>query len=253
MYHKQPAREELLKKMPDYFSQHSKVLAFVNLAIYPHKFEVVFKHIRELPRISSDTYNALKGTVTALMVMSKRQHKESSLSVDEYVLDFIQFIRSDNKGDPTKFLLSMRRYMPRYMFLKGLAVAFNVDWRRLVADALDLKELPQATNYHTMFTNRYTRNLLWVYIVWKNFKESHEEGFEQGVNDIVTLLAQANSHKSSLGEIKQQALFNALMGALPSWSYSTRRKASWAIDTCQDGTSMVNRQFTDWKYKQVAG
>ena len=137
-YNNQYKRDALLEKMPNYFEgQPSPVLAFINLCIFPHKFELVFSNLREQERITKTTYACMKGVIIGLLVLINRQHKDSSFSVDEYVIDFIEFIRNDRVGDPVKFLLSMRHYMVRYMFLKGLQVSFGVDWRRFIADALD--------------------------------------------------------------------------------------------------------------------
>jgi hypothetical protein len=254
IYNNQEKRNEIVQQMPDYFSAStSKVLAFINLCVYPQKFEVAYHNLREQPRISATTYDVLKGAITGLLVLANRQHKESRMSVDEYVIDFIEFIRKDTKGDPVKFLLSMKRYMPRYLFIKGLSVSFGVDWRRLVADALDLKKLPKATNYHSICTNLYVRNLLRAYVVYKNYKETHDEGYEQGVNDVETLLKQTYAFKTALPPEKMVALFQALCSYLPNWSYAVRRKVAWAIDTSQDGRAIIERQFTDYRSRQIQG
>lgn len=254
IYNKQARRDEIVEQIPGYFDDApSRVLAFINLCVYPQKFEVAYMNLREHKRISATTYDVLKGAITGLLVLGNRQHKDSRRSVDEYVIDFIDFIRNDRVGDPVKFLLSMKRYLPRYLFIKGLQVAFGLDWRRLVADALDLKKLPKATNYHSMCTNTYVRNLLRAYVVYKNYKEPHDEGFEAGVNDVNSLLRDTYGFKTALSEEKMIALFQALCGHLPNWSYNIRRKASWAIDTSQDARDIIERQFSEYKSKQVQG
>jgi len=253
-YNNQPKRVELMKQIPGIFERSpSKVLSFINLCIYPHQFEVVYQSIRRQERISMKTYDALKGVIIGLTVLVKRKHKDTLASVDNYVLDFIGFIRSDKTDDPIKFLLSMRAYMLRYMFLKGLQVAFGIDWKALVTDALELRRTPMSRNYHSLCTNVYVRNLLRVYVIWKNYRETYEEDYVAGVNDTNTLLDKAAEFKTSLDREQLVSLLEALKENLPSWNYSVRKRAAYAIDTCCDGWEIINRQFTDFRYKQVQG
>ena len=253
-YNNQLAREQLVKKNPGIFERSpSRVLSFINLCIYPQQFEVIYKSIRSQERITMRAFEALKGVVLGLLVLSKRKHKDAVASVDNYVVDFVSFIRNDTVNDPIKFLLSMRAYMVRYLFLKGLAVAFGLDWRTLVVDALELKSTPNPNNYHSLCTNLYVRNLLRVYVVWKNYRETYDEGYEAGVNDANTLLDKAAAYKTALSRDKLVSLFEVLKENLPSWNYSARRKAAYCIDTSSDAWSMVNKQFTDYRYKLTQG
>lgn len=199
------------------------------------------------------TYDALKGAILGLLVLVKRKHKDAVASVDNYVLDFISFIRNDTKDDPIKFLLSMRAYMLRYMFLKGLQVAFGIDWKPLVTDALELKRAPLLKNYHSLCTNKYVRNLLRVYVIWKNYRDVHDEGYIAGVNDTNSLLDKASVYKTSLVREQLVSLLEALKENLPSWNYSVRKRAAYAIDTSCDGWEIINRQFTEFRYKQTQG
>lgn len=253
-YNNYQARLEIYQKSPWLFDDApSKVLAFINLCVYPYKFEVVYNTLRTQPRISANIYDCVKGTITGLLVLTNRQHKESQMSVDNYVIDFITFIRSDKKDDPVRFLLSMRRYMPRFMFFVGLQVAFGIDWRTLVYDLLELQNKPQCKSYHSVFTNRYGRSLLHAYIIWKQYREPHDEDYEAGVNDVLTLLDKFANMKTNIGRESLQLLFEGLQANLPSWNAGVRAKAAWAIDSAQDGLTIINRQFTDFKYKQVQG
>jgi hypothetical protein len=245
-YNNYYAREQLLAHQPGYYDNAmSKVLAFVNLCIYPHKFESVYQTIHDRVKIPAITYDCLKGAIMGLLVMGKRCNTESHHSVDEYVIDFIDFIRQDKRPDPVRFLLSMRMYLPRYLFVKGLKVAFGLDWKVLVADALDLQKLPKCTTYHGLCSNLYVRNLLRAYVVYKFFREPHEEGYKKGENDIVTLTKTACSHKTSFELERMQALVDILLTSLPSWCYNVRRQAAYAIDTSQDGFSIIARSVSD--------
>jgi len=253
-YHNQYERVEILKKNPSIFERTpSRVLSFINLCIHPYQFETVYESLRTQERISYRTYEALKGSILGLLVLVNRKHKDAYQSVDNYVLDFISFIRNDSKADPIRFLLSMRAYMVRYLFIKGLNVAFGIDWKQLVVDALELKRTPMSTSYHSLCTNIYVRNLLRVYVVWKNYREVHEEDYCEGVNDVNSLLDKAAAHKTSLDREKLVSLLEHLRENLPSWNYSTRRRASYAIDTSADGWDITNRQMTDYRYKLTQG
>lgn len=180
-----------------------------------------------------------------LIVLVSRKHKDSEIAVDEYIIDFIKFIRSDTVGDPEKFLLSMRRYMFRFMFIVGLRVAFGIDWRDFVSEILELKKKPQINTYHYLFVNVYIRNLLQAYSVWKYYKAPGDEGYVLGVNDLATLAqAQANL-KTSLGLEKLTALIEALQQTLPSWNHNIRKQAAWHIDTCHQGIYLRERQYSE--------
>lgn len=253
-YNNQITREKLQQEIPGIFERSpSRVLSFINLCIYPQQFEVVYESIRKQERISMKTYEALKGTIIGLLVLVKRKHKDSVASVDNYVLDFISFIRNDTKADPIKFLLSMKAYMLRYMFIKGLQVAFGIDWKTLVTASLELKRAPVLRNYHSLCTNTYVRNLLRVYVIWKNYRDVHEDDYVAGVNDTNTLLDKAAAYKTSLAREQLVSLLESLKENLPSWKYSARKRAAYAIDTCCDGWEIINRQFTDFRYKQTQG
>lgn len=253
-YNNQQQREQLVKKNPGIFERSpSRVLSFINLCIYPQQFELVYNSIRSQERLSVRTFEALKGAILGLLVLSRRKHKDSLISVDHYVVDFVTFIRNDTKADPIKFLLSMRAYMVRYLFLKGLDVAFGLDWRTLVVDALELNSAPNPNNYHSLCTNKYVRNLLRVYVVWKNYRDTYDEGYLEGTNDSNTLLDKAAAYKTSLSREKLVSMLEVMKENLPSWNYGTRRKAAYAIDTSSDAWDMLNKQFTEYRYKQVQG
>jgi len=232
-------RDELLKKNPHLADSKHKVLAFINLCIYPIRFEQVYSHIRQTNLIANSSYDALKGAIVGLLVLVKRKGRFAQTIAEEAALDFIDFIRMDKKPDAEKFLLNLRNYMPRYLFAKGLQVAFNVDWKEIVFDGLELNKLPKSKTYHSMFTNRYLRDLLQCYIVFKKFRDVYDEDYKLGENDLPTLLAQ-HQQKSSLSEGQFQALFNTLLKSLPSWNLSTRKKAAMAIDNFLDGYYIIN-------------
>lgn len=253
-YNNYGKRELIYQQNPDLMDKtESKVMSFINLCIYPYKWELVYDRLRSCERISSETYAATKGAIAGLLVLTNRMHRDYQISVDAYILDFIALVRSDKQGSPMKFLLNMRRYMPRFLFVVGLRIAFGVDWRQLVYDVLKLRSKPQSKTYHSVFCNPYLRKLLHAYVIWKQFRESHDDDYKEGVNDIKTLVDKYSALATNADRETTELLLDALMHSLPSWSVATRTKAAWAIDSAQDGYSMINRQFSDFRYKQVQG
>ena len=223
------------------------ILSFVNLCIYPYDFATIYHRIQERDQIQFNDYEALKGAITALLVLIKRKNRNNNAAVDIFVVDFVNYIRSDTKTrDPLKFLMSINRYLPRYLCVSGLNYAFGIDWKTLVVETLDLNRSLEYSSYHSLFTNLYIRSLMMTFVAWKNFRYSHEEGYEYGVNDIDTLLTKAASYKKSLSRDKIEKLFDRLLKVLPSWNVQTRRKVGWSVDTMQDGWYIINRPSQDW-------
>jgi hypothetical protein len=238
-YNNKIIRDEIIRKNPHLLDTKHKVLCFINLCIYPIRFEQVYFHIRSTNLIATSNYDALKGAIVGLLILAKRKGRFAQTIAEEAALDFIDFIRMDKKPDAEKFLLNFRNYLPRYLFAKGLQIAFNVDWREVVFDGLELRKMPKHSTYHGMFSNKYLRDLLQCYIVYKKFRDVHDDDYKVGENDLPTLLAQYQQ-KSSLSEGQFQALFNTLMKSLPSWNLSTRKKAAMAIDNFLDGYYIIN-------------
>lgn len=241
-------RQEILEKYPGTFANNCKgILPFVNLCIFPYDFATIYHRIQQREQIQYNDYEALKGAITALLVLIKRKNKNNNAAVDIFVVDFVSYIRSDTKTkDPLKFLMSMNRYLPRYLCVSGLKYSFGLDWRELVESTLDLNRSLSYSSYHSLFTNLYIRSLMMTFVAWKNFRYSHEDGYEYGVNDIDTLLDKAAAYKKSIKRDRIELLFERLIKELPSWNVDVRRKVGWCIDTMQDGWYVTNRQISDW-------
>jgi hypothetical protein len=249
IYNNKHARAELLKATPWLFNSKSKLINFVNLCIYPQKWDVVYKNVRE-ERMTDNAYQALKGALRGLLVLNHRHHFLVNASIDAYIIDFILLIRADRQGDSEKFMLNMRMYLTRFLLMVGLKVAFGINWADLAVDALGINK-PAPRTYHSLLGNAYIRTLLHSYIVWKFYREPGDDDYEAGVNNVATMLEVAKAKKSSLMGDECQLLFEALQSSLPSENLGLRMKAAYAIDTAQDGWSTVNRQFVDWKHYQI--
>lgn len=257
-YNNQRARDKILAQKEDkgyQFPKHEhKLVAFVNLAITPYDWNQIYTSVRNKERISEKNWMALKGVILAMLVATKRRNRESAKTTDAYIIDFIELIRSDRQGDPEKFLLNMRFYFPRFQFVVGLQVAFGIDWRELVTNTLKLKIKPQPKTYGSLFANKYLRNLLYAYIIWKNYRGADEDGYELGVNDVNTLLDEYSTRAYTISREVLQLLFVSLQESLPSFSYTTRRQASYAIDNAIDGWQNLAYNFKEFnsKHKKAA-
>lgn len=246
-YKPHPERQRLLElkersgyKFPE---KENRVLAFVNLAIHPYDFNQVYTSIRKDEVIGLNNWEAIKGVVMAMLVLAKRRSEESYKAVDAYTVDFIELIKSDRQGNASVFLLNMRWYMPRFLFVVGLQVSFGIDWKETVTNVLELKKKPQPTTYGSLFVNRYLRSFLYAYIVFKNYKQPGDEGYELGTNDINTLLDYNAKFAYAISRDVLVRLTTHLQEQLPAYSYEVRRKACYCIDNALDGYYILN---TTW-------
>jgi hypothetical protein len=239
-YNSKTVRDELLKKMPNAFDfQKHKVLSFINLCIYPIRWEHVYDRIRNQPTITQTTYDGLKGAIAGMLVLCKRKNRFFNNIVDETVVDWCTYIRMDKKPEPERFLLNWCHYMNKYLFAKGLQVAFNIDWRIIVFDALDLQKMPKPKTYNSLFSNKYLKELIKCFVVYKRFREKQDEDYEEGKNDLLTLYNQQKD-KSILKPEQFDNLYDTLVKSLPSWNTSVRKKASFAIEHFLDGYYLIN-------------
>jgi hypothetical protein len=246
-------RNELLEKKESkgfhFPKRNGKVLTFVNLAIHPYDWHQVYSSIRNKERVSYANWEAVKGVILALLVLTKRKNKESGKAVDSYVIDFIELIRSDRQGDAEKFLLNMRFYMPRFLFIVGLQVSFGIDWRTAVCKALEKPNKPQPKTYGALFVNPYLRSLLYAYVIYKQYKQAGDEDYEAGVNDTSTLLDLYSKKAYAISREVLQRLFVYLQESLPAYSAVVRRQASYAIDNAIDGWDNITYDFQEFNKK----
>jgi hypothetical protein len=247
-YNTQVKRDEILATMEKkgyQFPKHDhKLISFVNLAISPSDWTQVYNSARTAEKIPFATWEAVKGAIMAMLVVSKRKSRESHRSCDAYVLPFIELMRSDMQGDSEKFLLNMRWYMPRFLFIVGLKEAFGIDWREFTFKHLRLKKKCQKKTYGSLLASNYPlRTLLYAYIVYKNYKQPGEVGYEKGVNDTTTLLEKESKHSYCHSYEHLLILFVALQETLPSSSYQIRRDSCYAIDKAINASEVFSRSY----------
>lgn len=253
-YNRHERRRKIIDQSPTMFDKkEGRMLAFVNVSIHPYKFEVIYDNIRNKGELAMYQYTSLKGVLLSLLTQVKRNHASSLVSIDSYIIDFIELIKASKDDDPNKFLMSMKRYMPRFLFIVGLRTAFGLDWKDLVTEALYLKQKPEPNTLHGLFCNHYLRNLLFAYCIWKQYREPFDEEYEQGKNDLLTLLDSYSKLKTALGRDELEALFFCLQKSLPSYNLNVRRRARYMIDTAQDAFHLQFLQFNDPMFKKTQG
>lgn len=249
---RQHITEELLKQGKDIYKNSTGLQAFYSLAIYPHDWSVVFGNIRDRTRIRDKDWECLLGIIFAQLIYNKKCQSETKRMCHEVAIDYVEFIRSDNKGDPWKFILNMTRYFYRYAFIQGIE-SFGIDWRTMAYEHMGAKLKPSPKTYHSLFTNMYLRTQLKSIVVFNHFLDVGEQGYEPGVNDRYTLLAEQASSKKSLSYEALEGSFEFYLTALPSWNHSIRRQVCFYLSHILPMTYLVEKQLLGVKQKNVIG
>jgi hypothetical protein len=232
--------------------KRANLLTFVNAAIHPYDFTTIYNRLHEpckQNKMLPEHYAALKGVLLAMLVKKKRKNAWSFQSVDYYVIDFIKLIKVSTL-DAERFLLNMSFYFYRFLFAEGLRVAFGYNYLDIVESALPNERRPNPRSFHYTLCNQWLRTATAAYAVFKQFRQTHDEGFQEGVNDLDTVLA-ANQYKAALGAEAIEKVFYKLMEKLPSASLMQRRKAWFAIDNCQDGWYIINSDWYEKNYLEA--
>lgn len=251
-YKREQIRQKYLDKGIDLFDTDNIYSVYINLCIHPYKWESVFANIRERPHINQRDYFALLGTIKALLINTKRAKKESTRMSAELAPDFIDFIRNDRVGNPWKFILSMRRYVPRYLIMRGLQ-DFGIDWRDLAFDHMGAKYKPQPKSYHTLFTNLYLRTIVKALGVFAAVREPHDADYECGVNDVASLIKkESNSTKCKSPEILERT-YLFLRESLPSWSPQVRGQVTYYLSNLLPVTYLVEKRLYGRQHENIIG
>jgi hypothetical protein len=213
----------------------------ISLCLHPHSWETTYYSIRSKARVTEEHWGVLTGVIYALMLHTRKKAR-SYETINDVAIDFVEYIRSERKPDPWKFLLNMRAYMSRYMVLKGLASA-GVDWRSVAYELLSAKSLPSAASYHTIFTNKYSRNMVRALGIFKNHRSLGEEDYKLGENDLQTMLERACTSRKTLPIDELECLVVYLMQQLPSWKPSIRSLVSFRVNNLIPIHPIVERQM----------
>jgi len=234
------------------FDTKSKLAVFINFCIYPYKWEWVYETIRTRGQIPDKCYYAMLGAIYATMINIKRAKRESAQVSNEIAPDIIDFIRNDRTGDPWKFILSMRRYLPRYLIIRGLQ-SFGIDWKKLAMETMGATREPQPRTYHSLLTNLYVRTLIKALGVFVAVRDTNEEEYEFGVNDVATLLEkESQSSKCKSKETLEETYFY-LREALPSWNAQTRGQVAYYLSNLLPLSYLTEKQLYGRLHENTIG
>jgi hypothetical protein len=235
--------QDYADKGVDLFADHgSRWRAYINLCIHPYKWEQVYGSIRENKRIPNMTWNALLGALHGTLVYIKRSRVESHRMCAEIAPDIVEFIRSDSKGDPWKFLLSMMRYFPRYFIMRGLKT-FGIDWREVAVTCMGATHKPNPKTYHSLFTGLYIRTLVKAITVYTQQRDIHDSEYELGKNDRHSLLVRESASTKCKGYHELNATVEYLEQALPSWNQKTRAQVAYYLSHALPLHYLVEKQL----------
>jgi hypothetical protein len=169
----------------------------------------------------------------------------------DIAIDFVDFIRKDKSPDPWKFLHSIKRYYPRYAIIKSLR-SFGIDWREIAYELMGSSCKPVPTSYHSVFTNLYVRSLVKAVVIYKMYRSPGDEDYEEGVNDMQTLLKNTAASPKCVSEFYLEQTVNELLRVLPNWNTSIRGKVSYMLCYLQPASSL-ERQMLPSLQRKVLG
>lgn len=198
-----------------------KFCTWLNLCLAPHTWEQTYASVRKQKVLSHVAWECLGGAVLALFVNQNKFNRYTKEVVAEVLPDFVTYIRADKVGDPWKFILSMRRYLPRYITIKALGKA-GVDWRELAVECMGAKTKPRSVTYHSLFTNVYVRSLVKAIVVFRLYRSPGDPEYVVGTNDLDTLITQHAASNKCVAEPELYATIASLQSSLPAWNYRVR-------------------------------
>jgi hypothetical protein len=244
--------EEYRQKGVELYDTNAKLAVYINLCIHPYKWEWVYDTIRTRGQIPDKCYYAMLGAIYGVMINIKRAKRESAQVSNEIAPDIIDFIRNDKTNDPWRFILSMRRYLPRYIILRGLST-FGINWREVATEVMGARQEPQPKTYHSLLTNLYVRTLIKALGVFVAVRDENEQEYEYGVNDVATLLArESNSTKCKSKEALENTYFY-LREALPSWNCQTRGRVAFYLSNLLPLSYLTEKQLYGRLHENTIG
>jgi hypothetical protein len=257
-YNNKEARDNILRRMeaegkPDPFgSNQPKFKNWINLCIHPSDWDTVYKRVKSNTTLSFETWEALQGVVFALLVYMNKSTRETKEVLNDVVIDFVDFIRKDKASDPWRFLHSMRRYYPRYAILKTLAT-FGIEWRTVAYEVMGANFKPSPRSYHSVFTNIYVRTLVKAVVIYKHYRTALDADFDDGVNDMHSLLLLHSASSKCLPYNRLEATVNLLLSVLPNWTPSVRSKVSYMLGYLQPASVLYELQMLPSTERKVLG
>lgn len=237
----------------DMFEGESKrFCVWVNLCLHPYTWEQTFASLRQPGRVRYRAWENLGGAIMAIFININRFTPFTAQMVGECQPDFVEYIRSDTVGDPWKFLLSMRRYMPRYIAVKSLAKA-NIHWQDLAVECMGAKFKAKPTTYHSLFTNKYVRSTIKALVVFRQYRSVGDSDYEPGVNDLPTLVRRESASNKCVSEPHLLAAVERLQESLPSWSVSARGRTCFFTSYLMPLHYLTEKQMLPSLERKVLG
>jgi hypothetical protein len=225
---------------------------WINLCLFPYTWEQTYASLRKPGRISYRAWENLGGAVMALFVNINRFTPYTPEMVAEVLPDFVEYVRSDRTGDPWKFILSMRRYLPRYIVIKALArVGFN--WREVACERMGAKVPSRSTSFHSLFTNLYVRSIVKAMVVFRLYRTPGDPDYLVGTNDVATLVAKESASNKCVSFDKLLATVELLQETLPSWSASARARACFYCSYLMPLHYLTEKQMLPSVERKVLG
>lgn len=257
-YNGQKDRERLMQEFEEreghsMFADVSKrFCVWINLCLHPYTWEQTYASLRKPGRISFRAWENLGGAIMALFVNINRCTPFTKEMVGECQPDFVEYIRADRVGDPWKFLLSMRRYLPRYIAVKSLQRA-GIDWRLLATECMGAKVKPKISSFHSLFTNLYVRSILKALVVFRQYRTPGDEDYSLGTNDIASLVAKESSSNKCVSFDKLLPVVERLQESLPSWSVSARARTCFFCSYLMPLHYLTEKQMLPSLERKVLG
>jgi len=237
----------------DMFEGESKrFCVWVNLCLHPYTWEQTYACLRVPGRVRYRAWENLGGAIMALFININRFTPFTAQMVGECQPDFVEYIRSDKIGDPWKFLLSMRRYMPRYIAIKSLSKA-GIHWQDLAVECMGAKHKSQPTTYHSLFTNKYVRSTIKALVVFRQYRSIGDEDYSLGTNDLPALVRRESASPKCVGEPELTAVVERLQESLPSWSVSARSRACFFTSYLMPLHYLTEKQMLPSLERKVLG
>lgn len=225
---------------------------WVNLCLAPYTWEQTYEGIRRGGRIDYKHWECLGGAIMALFVNINRFTTFTKEMVGECQPDFVEYIRADKKSDPWRFLLSMRRYMPRYITLKALAKV-GFDWRSVACERMGARTLSRSTTYHSLFTNLYVRSIIKAMVVFRNYRTPGDPDYELGTNDLPTLVKKESASNKCVSYERLLPVVELLQESLPSWSTSARARVCFYCSYLMPLHYLTEKQMLPSLERKVLG
>ncbi len=225
---------------------------WINLCIAPYTWEQTYAGLRQPGRIHFRHWECLGGVVMALFVNINRFTPFTPEMVNECLPDFVEYIRADKVGDPWKFILSMRRYLPRYIVLKALA-RVGFDWRKVACERMGAKVMSRSSSYHSLFTNLYVRSIVKAMVVFRLYRTPGDPDYLPGTNDLPSLVAKESASKKCVAFDKLLPVVELLQETLPSWSASARARACFYCSYLMPLHYLTEKQMLPSLERKVLG